>query len=101
MALRAAALSRRGAVARSARVSEHRDAPDHRTCGGYERFSRAPPSVRTRRARRRCYLPEIGGYGLLVLAVEGDLVSAVTWFGDRRLFPHFGLPSTPVGIDLE
>ncbi|WP_170225711.1 hypothetical protein [Pseudonocardia cypriaca] len=57
--------------------------------------------MRTRRARRRCYLPEIGGYGLLVLAVEGDLVSAVTWFGDRRLFPHFGLPSTPVGIDLE
>jgi hypothetical protein len=48
-----------------------------------------------------CYLPEVGGYGLLVLAVEGDLVSAVTWFGDCSLFPHFGLPSTPVGIDLE
>jgi RNA polymerase sigma-70 factor (TIGR02960 family) len=48
-----------------------------------------------------CYLPEVGGYGLLVLAVEGDLVAAVTWFGDCSLFPHFGLPSTPVGIDLE
>jgi RNA polymerase sigma-70 factor (TIGR02960 family) len=38
-----------------------------------------------------CYLPE-GGYGLLVLAVEGGLVSAMTWFGEPGLFPHFGLP---------
>jgi RNA polymerase sigma-70 factor (TIGR02960 family) len=38
-----------------------------------------------------CYLPE-GGYGLLVLAVEGDLVSAMTWFGGASLFPHFDLP---------
>jgi RNA polymerase sigma-70 factor (TIGR02960 family) len=38
-----------------------------------------------------CYLPE-EGYGLLVLAVEGSLVSAMTWFGDRSLFQHFGLP---------
>ena len=39
-----------------------------------------------------CYLAEAVGYGLLVLAVEGGLVSAMTWFGDRSLFAHFGLP---------
>jgi hypothetical protein len=34
-----------------------------------------------------CYLPEVGRYG----AVEGSLVSAMTWLGDRSLFPRFGL----------
>jgi RNA polymerase sigma-70 factor (ECF subfamily) len=48
-----------------------------------------------------CYLPEVGGYGLVVLAVEGDRVSAVTWFGDRSLFPHFDLPSAVMGVDPE
>jgi RNA polymerase sigma-70 factor (TIGR02960 family) len=46
-----------------------------------------------------CYLPDphaeiVRGYGLIVVALEGSLVSAMTWFGDRGLFPHFGLPRT-------
>jgi hypothetical protein len=30
----------------------------------------------------------------LVLTLPGDRVSAITWFFDRGLFPHFGLPRT-------
>jgi RNA polymerase sigma-70 factor (TIGR02960 family) len=46
-----------------------------------------------------CYLPDaqaeiVRGYGLMVLALEGSLVSAITWFSDRSLLPHFGLPRT-------
>jgi len=32
--------------------------------------------------------------GLMVLTVEDNRISAITWFGDRSLFPHFGLPRT-------
>jgi RNA polymerase sigma-70 factor (TIGR02960 family) len=44
-----------------------------------------------------CYLPippaEIARpYGLMVLTLEADLISAVTWFADCSVFPHFGLP---------
>jgi hypothetical protein len=28
----------------------------------------------------------------MVLTLEGARISAITWFGDRGLFPHFGLP---------
>jgi RNA polymerase sigma-70 factor (ECF subfamily) len=46
-----------------------------------------------------CYLPspqtEIARpYGLLVLTLEGDQVSEMTWFADSSVFPHFGLPRT-------
>jgi RNA polymerase sigma-70 factor (ECF subfamily) len=46
-----------------------------------------------------CYLPlgdtEIARpYGLLVLALEGARISAMTWFADSSLFPRFGLPRT-------
>jgi RNA polymerase sigma-70 factor (ECF subfamily) len=46
-----------------------------------------------------CYLPDaqaeiVRGYGLMVLAIDGSFVSAITWFSDRSLFPHFGLPRT-------
>ncbi|MGO9882152.1 MAG: sigma-70 family RNA polymerase sigma factor [Solirubrobacteraceae bacterium] len=46
-----------------------------------------------------CYLPapETGigrNYGLLVLTLEGDQISAITWFADSSVFPHFGLPRT-------
>lgn len=46
-----------------------------------------------------CYLPDaqagiVRGYGLIVLALEGGLISTMTWFGDRSLFPYFGLPRT-------
>jgi RNA polymerase sigma-70 factor (TIGR02960 family) len=44
-----------------------------------------------------CYFPspqtEIARpYGLLVLTLEGDRISAMTWFADSSVFPHFGLP---------
>jgi hypothetical protein len=29
-----------------------------------------------------------------VLTLEGDRVSAITWFGDNGVFPDFGLPRT-------
>ena len=32
--------------------------------------------------------------GLLVLTLAGDKVSAMTWFGDTSVYPHFGLPRT-------
>ncbi len=44
-----------------------------------------------------CYLPSPQAdiarpYGLLVLTLEGDQISAMTWFADSSVFPHFGLP---------
>jgi RNA polymerase sigma-70 factor (TIGR02960 family) len=46
-----------------------------------------------------CYFPsphtEIARpYGLLVLTLEGDHISAMTWFADSSVFPLFGLPRT-------
>jgi RNA polymerase sigma-70 factor, ECF subfamily len=31
-------------------------------------------------------------YSLFVLALERERISAITWFGDSSVFPHFGLP---------
>ena len=44
-----------------------------------------------------CYFPspqtEIARpYGLLVLTLQGDQISAMTWFADSSVFPLFGLP---------
>jgi RNA polymerase sigma-70 factor (ECF subfamily) len=44
-----------------------------------------------------CYLPDAQAaitraYGLMVLTLQGERISAITWFGDLGLFPHFGLP---------
>jgi len=44
-----------------------------------------------------CYLraphTEVGRpYGLLVLTLADDRISAITWFSDSSVFPHFGLP---------
>jgi RNA polymerase sigma-70 factor (TIGR02960 family) len=44
-----------------------------------------------------CYFPEPAAeiarpYGLLVLALADDQISAMTWFTDSGLFPLFGLP---------
>ncbi|MEN3282870.1 MAG: polymerase sigma-70 factor, subfamily [Solirubrobacteraceae bacterium] len=33
-------------------------------------------------------------YALFVLTLEGDRISAITWFADSSAFPHFGLPQT-------
>jgi RNA polymerase sigma-70 factor (TIGR02960 family) len=46
-----------------------------------------------------CYLPDqqaaiAHAYGLLVLTLTGDGISAITWFFDSGLFPNFGLPRT-------
>jgi hypothetical protein len=32
----------------------------------------------------------VRGYGLLVLALQGSRISAITWFSDRSLFPTSG-----------
>jgi RNA polymerase sigma-70 factor (TIGR02960 family) len=44
-----------------------------------------------------CYLPDRQAaiarpYGLMLLTLEGDRLSAITWFGDSSVFPYFGLP---------
>ena len=31
-------------------------------------------------------------YAMLVLTLQGDQISAITWFGGSSVFPHFGLP---------
>jgi RNA polymerase sigma-70 factor (TIGR02960 family) len=46
-----------------------------------------------------CYLPDAQtataqAYGLMVLTVRGDEISAITWFGDSSVFRHFGQPGT-------
>jgi RNA polymerase sigma-70 factor (ECF subfamily) len=46
-----------------------------------------------------CYLPDpratvARAYGLMVLTLTEDRVSAITWFGERSLLQHFGLPRT-------
>ena len=48
------------------------------------------------------YLPDAESagarpYGLMVLTLDGDRISAITWFGDSRVFPHFRLPRTLPG----
>jgi RNA polymerase sigma-70 factor (ECF subfamily) len=44
-----------------------------------------------------CYLPDARArrarpYGLMVLTLEGDRISAITWFGSRGESSRFGLP---------
>ena len=44
-----------------------------------------------------CYVQashtEVGRpYGLLVLTLQDNRISAITWFSDGSVFPHFGLP---------
>jgi len=46
-----------------------------------------------------CYLPDARTgvshpRGLMVLTLAGEEIAAVTWFGDVRVFGHFGLPPT-------
>ena len=46
-----------------------------------------------------CYLPDTQttiahAHALFVLTIEGEQVSAITWFGDKSVFPHFGLAPT-------
>jgi RNA polymerase sigma-70 factor (ECF subfamily) len=46
-----------------------------------------------------CYLPDahapiVRAYGIMVLTLTPDRISAITWFGERSLVSHFGLPRT-------
>lgn len=46
-----------------------------------------------------CYVPDAQAaiahaYGLMVLTLAGDRISAITWFAERSLFGRFGLPRT-------
>jgi hypothetical protein len=46
-----------------------------------------------------CYLPDMHtaiahAYGLMVLTVRADQISAITWFADRAVMARFGLPRT-------
>lgn len=46
-----------------------------------------------------CYFPAphtaiARPYGLIVLTLDGDLISAITWFSDTSVFADFGLPRT-------
>ena len=46
-----------------------------------------------------CYLPDpqapiARAYGLIALTLTDDRISTITWFGERSLFAHFGLPRT-------
>ena len=46
-----------------------------------------------------CYLPLPGtdvarAYALFVLTLEGDRISAITWFADSGILAQFGLPRT-------
>jgi RNA polymerase sigma-70 factor (TIGR02960 family) len=49
-----------------------------------------------------CYLPDphaaiARAYGLTVLTLDEERISAITWFTERSLFAHFGLPRTLPG----
>ena len=46
-----------------------------------------------------CYLPDAQApiaraYGVMVLTLTEQRISAITWFGERSLMSHFGLPRT-------
>jgi RNA polymerase sigma-70 factor (ECF subfamily) len=46
-----------------------------------------------------CYLPDahapiVRAYGIMVLTLGEERISAITWFGERNLVSHFGLPRT-------
>ena len=50
-----------------------------------------------------CYLPDAETavprpYGLMVLTLRGDRISAITWFAERGVFTRFGLPESLPGV---
>ena len=63
---------------------------------------RLVPTRANRQPAFGCYLPDphaaiARAYGLMVLTLDEDRISAITWFTERSLFPHFGLPRTLPG----
>ncbi|MGH2797071.1 MAG: sigma-70 family RNA polymerase sigma factor [Thermoleophilaceae bacterium] len=66
--------------------------------GALERFRLVPTRANTQPAFG-CYLEDLRApiaraYGLMVLTLEGDRISAITGFPDTSVFPLFGLPRT-------
>ena len=68
---------------------------------GAEERRGAPMRVVATRANTQpafgCYLARseseaARAFSLFVLTLEGDRISAITWFADSSVFPHFGLP---------
>jgi RNA polymerase sigma-70 factor (TIGR02960 family) len=68
---------------------------------GAEERRGAPMRVVATRANNQpafgCYLSRseseaARAFSLFVLTLEGDRISAITWFADSSVFPHFGLP---------
>jgi RNA polymerase sigma-70 factor (ECF subfamily) len=41
-----------------------------------------------------CYLADGQAYGLFVLTLAGEAITAITWFADTGLFGRFGLPES-------
>jgi RNA polymerase sigma-70 factor (ECF subfamily) len=57
------------------------------------------PTQANRQPAFGCYLPDphtpiAHAYGLLVLTLRGQHISAITWFSDRAVMARFGLPRT-------
>jgi RNA polymerase sigma-70 factor (TIGR02960 family) len=57
------------------------------------------PTRANRQPAFGCYVPDAHtpiahAYGLLVLTLTGQQISAITWFGDRAVMGRFGLPRT-------
>jgi RNA polymerase sigma-70 factor (TIGR02960 family) len=60
---------------------------------------RAVPTRANAQPAFGCYLPDTQtgiahAHAIFVLTVEGARVSAITWFGDKSVFPRFGLSRT-------
>jgi RNA polymerase sigma-70 factor (ECF subfamily) len=70
--------------------------------GAEERRGRPLRLVSTRANKQPafgCYfqLPDTDiarAHGLFLLTLEGNQISAITWFADTSIFPQFGLPRT-------
>ena len=61
-----------------------------RRCGWCRR---APTASRRSAATSRRPTADIArAFALFVLTLEGDHISAITWFADSSVFPQFGLP---------
>ena len=58
-----------------------------------------PPQLPNTKPGFGWYLPDPHAaiarpYGLIVLTLAGDAITAITWFSDTGVFRHFGLPRT-------
>ena len=74
---------------------------NRRILGGADERRGAPLRFLPTRANTQpafaCYIPSpptdiARPYALFVLMLEGDRISAITWFAGSSVFPQFGLP---------